>query len=106
SQQANTKRLQKSQGVIEAKEEIAPRPELLASWQPQISLLGAERIQLMQLLFAGENARRLEMIDNGKRQEHGATPGRHFVNVKWRPLWEEYHLHWNCRQILPREDTE
>ena len=44
TEQADTKRLQKFQGVVKAEEEIAPGPEFFAARQAQISLLSAEGI--------------------------------------------------------------
>jgi hypothetical protein len=57
----------------------------------------------MQLFLARQLAGWFEMIDNGKRHQHGAAPRRHFVNVKWRPRWQQDHFHRYRRQIFPRE---
>ena len=51
-QRANPKRLQKLQNIIESQKEIAPRPEGFTAGQTQIALLGTERVEFMQLLFA------------------------------------------------------
>src|SRR6266446_7581192 len=74
SQRTNAQRLQKFEGIIESEKEIAPRPELFAARKPQIALLGAERIELMQLFFARKNPTRLEVIDDGERDDHGPAP--------------------------------
>src|SRR5262249_60948186 len=73
-QMTNAKWLEKFQGVIEAKKEIAPGPKLLTTRQPQIGLLSPQRIELVQLLVPGQNARGLEMINDTEWQKHRANP--------------------------------
>ena len=70
-----------------------------------IALLGADRIELVQLFVARQCPRRFEMVNDCERNEHRAAPGRHFVDVKRRPCWEQNHFHRDRRQILPRELT-
>ena len=93
--------MHKLQNVIYAQEKIAPGEETLVARQTKILVLGAERIKLVQLFVAGQRARRLEMIDDRERHEHGAAPGRHLVNVKRRPLRQQNHLHRDGGQIFP-----
>src|SRR5689334_5483322 len=57
SQRPNAKRPQEFEHVVDSQKEIAPCPELVTPWQPQIALLGAERVKLVQLLFTRQNPR-------------------------------------------------
>src|SRR4029077_104623 len=100
---ANPKGLQELECVVESQKEIPPGPERFTAGQAQIGLLGTKWIQFVQLLFARQNSSRFEMINNRQRYEHGAAPRRHFVNVKWRPPWEEHHFHRDCGKIFPGE---
>ena len=106
SQRANSKGAQEFKNVIEPKKEIAPGPKGLTAGQPQIALLGAERIEFVQLLFARQNSSRFEMVNNRQRYEHRAAPRRHFTNVKRRPAREQHHFHRDRRQIFPRKLTQ
>ena len=99
-------RMQEFQNIFDSQKEIAPGPEAFTAGQPQVSLLGAEWIELVQLLFAGQDAGRSEMVDDGKRYKHGPAPRRHFVHVKWPPAWQEYHFNGDCWQIFPWKLTE
>src|SRR5204863_9976257 len=85
----------------EAEEEISPGPKFLAARQTQVGLLRADWIQFVKLFVARERPGRFEMIDDGERNQHRAAPGRHFVDVKWRPARQQNHFHWNGRQIFP-----
>src|SRR5260370_28679815 len=71
---AKTQWTQEFQKVSESQKEIAPCPELFAARKAQIGLLGAQRVKLVELLFAGQNASRLEMVYDSQRHEHGAAP--------------------------------
>src|SRR5207247_9078501 len=73
-QRANSKRAQELKNVVKPKKEIPPGPERFAAGQAQIALLGADGIEFVQLLFAGQNASWLEMVNDGQRHEHRATP--------------------------------
>ena len=101
-----SKRMNQFQKIIDAQKQIAPGPETLAARQTEILVLSAERIELVQLFHARQFARRLEMIDDRERDQHRPAPGRHFVNVKRRPLRQQNHFHRNRRQILPGKLTE
>src|SRR5213594_654368 len=101
AQRAKPKWMQEFQNIFNAEKEIAPRPELFAARKPQIALLCADRIELVQLLFARQNASWFEMIDDGQGHKHGPAPRRHFVNVKRRPARQEHHFCRDRRQILP-----
>src|SRR5204862_6600801 len=64
-------RMQEFQDILDSQKEIAPGPEAFTAGKPQVSLLGAEWIELVQLLFAGQDAGRSEMVYDGKRHKHG-----------------------------------
>ena len=64
-------------------------------------MLGAERIELVQLFFSRQRACRFKMIDDGQGHEHGPAPRGHFVDVKRRPAGQQHHLHRDGRQIFP-----
>src|SRR6266446_2396204 len=98
--------MQNFQNVVEAKEKIAPGPETFASWQPQVALLGAERIKFVQLFVPRQRAGWFEMIDDREWNQHRPAPGRHFIDVEWRPTRQQNHFNWNGRQIFPRKLAE
>jgi hypothetical protein len=93
--------MEEFQNIFDAQKEIAPGPEAFTAGEPQIALLGADGIKLVQLLFSRQHARRFEMIDDGQRHKHGPAPRRHFVNVKRRPARQEHHFRRDRRQIFP-----
>ena len=95
--------MQHLERIVRPQEQISPGKYPLIPREAEILVLGPERIQLMELFFAGQLARRLEMIDDGERHEHGPTPGRHLVDVKRRPLRQQDHFYRNGGQIFPRE---
>src|SRR5712692_6097366 len=64
---------QEFQKVIDSQKEIAPCPELFAARKAQIGLLGAQRVKLVELLFAGQNASWLEMVYDSQRHAPSAT---------------------------------
>jgi hypothetical protein len=95
--------IEELENTIGAQKEISPGQPARIARQSKILVLGADRIQLVQLLFFGQLARRFEMIDDRERDQHRPAPGRHLVNVKKGPTREKNHFHRNCGQIFPRE---
>ena len=93
--------MQKFENVVDVAERNCARSRNVRCAANANPLLGAERIEFVQLLVARQHARRLEMIDDRERDEHGPAPGRHFVNVKRRPGRQQNHFHRNRRQIFP-----
>ena len=67
--------MQHLERIVPAQEQISPGKYPFVARQAEILVLGPERIQLVELFFAGQFAHRLEMIDDGEGHEHGATPG-------------------------------
>src|SRR6266404_9259457 len=64
AQRTKLKWMQEFHNIFDSQKEIAPSPEAFAAGETQVSLLGAERIELVQLLFARQNASRFEMVDD------------------------------------------
>src|SRR3954466_12902207 len=63
----NLKRMQNLQDIGDPKEKISPSPKALAARQTQIALLGADRIELVQLFVARQGPRRLKMVEDRER---------------------------------------
>src|SRR5207248_8180347 len=55
--------MQHLERIVPPQEQISPGKYPLIAREAEILVLGPERIQLMELFFAGQLARRLEMID-------------------------------------------
>src|SRR5215475_9414855 len=106
ARRTNAQRMQNMKDIVDAEEEISPRPKLFAARQPQVALLGTDRIKLVQLLIARQRPGWFEMVDDRERNQHRATPRRHFVDVERRPGREQNHLDRNRWQIFPRKLAE
>jgi hypothetical protein len=63
------------------------------------------RIEFVQRDAVFWEARRLKMIDDGERHEHGSRPVAHVPEIHMEPFADEQDFAGNCRHVFPGEQA-
>ena len=91
--------------LVEPDEKVPPGEPLGVRWQREIAFVVAFRIKFVERdVF--RPARRLEMVDDGKRHEHGARPRTHLPEIHVKPFADQDDFAGNRRHVFPGEQTE
>ena len=91
---------------VAGEEEVRPAQARAGPSAAQVGVLGADGVELVELLPGGERARGFVVIEDREREEHRAAPRGEFVDVEEEPAREEHHLDRDGGQELPRELAE
>jgi hypothetical protein len=63
-------------------------------------------VELLEINSRNKASRRLEMINDGKRNQHRAAPIAHLVEVHVKPFPDQNDFAGNRRNIIPREHSQ